>query len=352
MVVTTLLYGAVAMIALVIASLWLIEKTAAARLATTALGASGALAGVLVWVLRRPRRRRLPRHRPEHLDGSRRVRGLPGLGGCGRDRRPDHALRRLPDQAADAGRLPRRGAEVLDAHRFLVVRGGRSARHRLPDRVVARPAAPLYDSVALTVSTCHRLHRAYGCDANSPRAGLSSTVIAAFSGVLLSSPPPSWSSASRSPRVTPSRCPNPDAIYGNDLAQQITSTFDVTVCALSFAILVAMLFTGPLAGYLIRRRDARTATPAPSPEPSPSAPPTLARPPQPAAVPKIVRLREDSTTVLAAPTEEISAPTAALRILRRTPASDPTTQVPTTQVPTPPNDADEQATQSGPVTDG
>ena len=50
-IITTLLYGAEAMIALVIASSWLIEKTAAARLATTALGASGALAAALVWVL-------------------------------------------------------------------------------------------------------------------------------------------------------------------------------------------------------------------------------------------------------------------------------------------------------------
>ena len=50
-IITTLLYGAEAMIALVIASRWLIEKSAAARLATTALGASAALASTLVWVL-------------------------------------------------------------------------------------------------------------------------------------------------------------------------------------------------------------------------------------------------------------------------------------------------------------
>src|SRR6185312_3753472 len=49
-IITTLLYGAVALIALVIASRWLLEKSAAARLATTALGASAALAGTLVWV--------------------------------------------------------------------------------------------------------------------------------------------------------------------------------------------------------------------------------------------------------------------------------------------------------------
>ena len=50
-IITTLLYGAEAMIALVIASRWLIEKSAAARLATTALGASAALAVTPVWVL-------------------------------------------------------------------------------------------------------------------------------------------------------------------------------------------------------------------------------------------------------------------------------------------------------------
>ena len=103
----------------------------------------------------------------------------------------------------------------------------------------------------------------------------------------------------------------------NNLAQQITSTFDVVICALSLAVLVAMLFTGPLAGLLVRRRDARVTTPSEPPGPTP---PTIARHPKPSAIPRIVRLKEDSTTVLPAPpTEEFSAPTAALRIQRREP---------------------------------
>ena len=95
------------------------------------------------------------------------------------------------------------------------------------------------------------------------------------------------------------------------------------------------LFTGSLAGYLVRRREARTATtPAPrtptSPEPTTSAAPTIVRPAQPSAMPRIVRLKEDSTTVLAAPpTEEISAATTALRIQRREPVPGTTTRVPT-----------------------
>ena len=47
-VVTTLLYGGVAMVALIIGSGWLLQKTAAARLATTAIGVSAGIAGVLV----------------------------------------------------------------------------------------------------------------------------------------------------------------------------------------------------------------------------------------------------------------------------------------------------------------
>ena len=132
--------------------------------------------------------------------------------------------------------------------------------------------------------------------------------------------------------------PSPDAIYGNNLAQQITSTFDVVVCMLSLAVLVAMLFTGPLAGYLVRRREARIATASvppktPAPEPTTSAAPTIVRSPQPSEMPRIVRLKEDSTAVLAAP------PT--LRILRREPTSDATTRISTSPPEEPP---------SGPVT--
>jgi hypothetical protein len=178
------------------------------------------------------------------------------------------------------------------------------------------------------------------------RGELVLTVIAAFSGLLFVFTVANLAiGVALAPRYAEL---SPDAVYGNNLAQQITSTFDVVVCTLSLAVLVVMLFTGPLAGYLIRRRDARIAAPAASsPAPSASAPPTAARPPQPAEMPRIVRLREDSTTVLAPPTENLSAPTAGLRILRRDRATEPTIQLST-----PPDDAGEEAPPSRPVTDG
>jgi hypothetical protein len=147
---------------------------------------------------------------------------------------------------------------------------------------------------------------------------LTPTVIAAFSGALFVFTVANLAiGVALAPRYAE---PSPEAVYGNNLAQQITSTFDVVICALSLSVLIAMLFTGPLAGYLVRR-EARTATaPPPSPEPPTAATPTLGQPAQTSAIPKIVRLKEDSTTVIAAPpTEEFSAPTTTLRILRRAP---------------------------------
>ena len=88
---------------------------------------------------------------------------------------------------------------------------------------------------------------------------------------------------------------------------------------------------GGLPGAPPRGPDATaSAAEAASPEPPTSAAPTLGQPAQSSAIPQIVRLKEDSTTVITAPpTEEFSAPTTALRILRREPTSDTTTQFPT-----------------------
>ena len=129
------------------------------------------------------------------------------------------------------------------------------------------------------------------------------TVIAAFRGVLFVFTVANLAiGVALAPRYAASP---PDAIYGNNLAQQITSTFDVVICALSLAVLVAMLFTVHSPLTWVRHREARTAAP---PAPEPSAPPTIVRRPQRSQMPRIARLKEDSTTMLAAPaTEEFSA---------------------------------------------
>jgi hypothetical protein len=172
----------------------------------------------------------------------------------------------------------------------------------------------LFDSVAMTAFNLITGLIAWWLQRQLGRGDASPTVIAAFSGVLFVFTVANLAiGLVLAPRYAE---PPPDAIYGNNLAQQITSTFDVVICALSLAVLVAMLFTGPLAGYLVRRRDARVAPAAP-PTPEPSAPPTIVRRPQSSRPPRIARLKEDSTTVLSAPeTEQF---TTTLRIKRREP---------------------------------
>ena len=334
-IITTLLYGAEAMIALVIASRWLIEKTAAARLAATALGASGALAATLVWIL--PIGRDVDAFHGIAQNTSTAAVGYEGYlfwAAAAAIVAPTTLYAIFLIKPPTIGAYRSAAQKILTLIAFWAFA---AAALRVVDYLIAwsldLPRA-LYDTAAMTAFNvitgliARWLHR------QLVKGEVVLTVIAAFSGLLfvftVANLAIGVALASRYAEQSP------DAVYGNNLAQQITSTFDVTVCALSLAVLVAMLFTGPLAGYLVRRRETRSAKPAHSASAAPpSAPPTIARPPQPAEVPRIVRLREDSTTVLAAPpTEEISAPTAELRIQRREPASDPTTQLST-----PPGDA-------------
>jgi hypothetical protein len=56
--------------------------------------------------------------------------------------------------------------------------------------------------------------------------------------------------------------PNPAAqkpVYGNNLAQQITSTFDVALCGLALCILAAAIITGHLIGRRLRPQKRRAA---------------------------------------------------------------------------------------------
>jgi hypothetical protein len=303
------------MVALIIGSGWLLQRTAAARLATTALGVSAGIAGVLVWTF-----------------------------SVGRDVDAFHGIAENTSTAAVGyeGYLAWAAAAAIVAPTTLyavllvkpptmaVYRGAAlkcltliafwtfaAAGLRVTDYLIALTLdlpRSLYDSFALmafnVVTGCIAvwLHRQLA------KGGLSSVVIAAFSGSLfVFTAAQLVIGVALAPRYAEPTPRSPDAIYGNDLAQQITSMFDVVICVLSLAILTAVVVTGPLAGYLTRRRAPRKTSPAPAA--------VVARPQQ-TTVPKIVRLKQDSTTVLAPPTQavpttEMPVATTALRIQRR-----------------------------------
>jgi hypothetical protein len=318
-VVTTLLYGGVAMVALLIGSAWLLQKTAAARLATTALGVSAGIAGVLVWVL-----------------------------SVGRDVDAFHGIAENTSTAAVGyeGYLAWAAAAAIVAPTTLyavflvkpptmaVYRGAAlkcltliafwtfaAAGLRVTDFFIALTLdlpRSLYDSFALMAFNVVTGCIAVWLQRQLAKGGLSSVVIAAFSGSLfVFTAAQLVIGVALAPRYSDPTPRSADAIYGNDLAQQITSMFDVVICVLSLAILVAVVVTGPLAGYLTRRRAPRKAAPAPVEPPRAVVPR-----PQQTTMPKIVRLKQDSTTVLAPPTQafpttEVPVATTALRIQRR-----------------------------------
>jgi hypothetical protein len=328
-IITTLLYGAEAMIALVIASRWLLEKSAAARLATTALGASATLASTLVWVF--PAGRDVDAFHGIAQNTSTAAVGYEGYlfwAGAAAIVAPTTLYTVFLIKPPTLGAYRSAAQKCLTLIAFWAFA---AAVLRVVDYLIALsldlPRA-LFDSVAMTAFNVITGLIAWWLQRQLSKGAASPTILAAFSGVLFVFTVANLAiGVALAPRYAQ---PPPDAIYGNNLAQQITSTFDVVISALSLAVLVAMLFTGPLAGYLVRRRDARFATASEPPKPRPpesaaSAPPIIERRSQPSGMPRIARLKEDSTTALPTPTEEFSAITAAaLRIQRREPTSDET----------------------------
>jgi hypothetical protein len=323
-IVTTLLYGAVALIAVIIASRWLLERSAAARLAVTALGGSAALATTLVWVL--PVGRDIDAFHGIAQNTSTAAIGYEGYlfwAAAAAIVAPTTLYAVFQIQPPTLGAYRSAAQKCLTLIAFWAFA---AAACRVVDYLIAQSldlTRALYDTVAMTVFNlitgiiARWLHRQLG------HGDTTASVIAAFSAALTAFTVANLAiGVALAPRYAE---PSPGAVYGNNLAQQITSTFDVVVCLLSLTVLIAMLFTGPLAGLLARRRDTAAATPPPAPQPEPAT--TVVPPP----LPRIARRQQDSTTVIPSPpTEQIAAPTTALRILRREPS---------TQAITPPDDA-------------
>ncbi|MBO0679105.1 hypothetical protein JRC04_16700 [Mycolicibacterium sp. S2-37] len=312
-IVSTLLYGAVALTTVIIASRWLLERSAAARLAVTALGGASAVASTLVWIL--PVGRDVDAFHGIAQNTSTAAVGYEGYlfwAAAAAIVAPTTLYAVFQIQPPTLGAYRSAAQKCLTLIAFWAFA---AATCRVVDFVIALsldlPRA-LYDTAAMAVFNlitgliARWLHRQLG------RGDTTATVIAAFSAALTAFTVANLViGVALAPRYAE---PSPDAVYGNNLAQQITSTFDAAVCLLSLTVLIAMLFTGPLAGLLARRRGARAAVPPP-PETEPA---TVMVPPRVQPAPRIVRRPQDSTTVLPAPpTEQIAAPTTALRIQRR-----------------------------------
>lgn len=257
-IATAVVYGAVALIAVLVAARWLLRSARESRLTTVALGASTLAAGVLVWFLP-----------------------------AGRDIDAFHGIAQNTSTAGVGfeGYLAWAAGAALFAPRALFGRRNASPTEESAWRATTRNGLLLIavwsvGSVAMRITDL-----VVGVILNYPFSRYSSIVLAAFD--LATAVLAIWLRrrlATLSARMVTSLCglvatlsvarvvvglelaprfensPNSPAlhpVYGNNLAQQITSTFDVTLCGLALGILVAAIVTGHLSGRRLARRAAR-----------------------------------------------------------------------------------------------
>jgi hypothetical protein len=294
-IATAVVYGTVALVAVLVGSRWLLRNTRASRLATVALGASTLIAGVLVWV-------------------------LPG----GRDIDAFHGIAQNTSTAGVGfeGYLAWAAAAAIFAPRALLARRDASATEENAWRAAARNGLLLiiiwclgsmvmritdlvvavtlnypfsrYDTLVLAAFDLATAVLAIWLRINLANDAVSARLISSLCGLVATlSITRVVVGVALAPRFAESpNAPAPNPVYGNNLAQQITSTFDVALCALALCILAAAIVTGQLSGRR-RRRQRRRAAHTRAGGPQPGAGPTTripvgqAGPPSSAATTRI-----------------------------------------------------------------
>jgi len=297
-IATALVYGVVALVAVLVGSRWLVRSTRASRLATVALGVSTLIAGILVWIL--PAGRDI-----DAFHGIAQNTSTAGVGFEGY-----LAWAAAAAILAPAALSARRDASATEENAWrAAARNGLlliivwclgSMLMRITDLVVAvtlNYPFSRYDSIVLavfdlaTAALAIWLRINLGNDAVSPR--LISSLCGLVATLGISRVALGVALAPRFEEVPNAPAPNP--VYGNNLAQQITSTFDVVLCVLALCILAAAIVTGQLGARRARRRRRRPAHTRGGPagtHPGPGAPTTRipvgqAGPPSAAATTRI-----------------------------------------------------------------
>ncbi len=261
-IVTAVVYGVAALLAVLIGSRWLLRDTKASRLATVALGVSTLFAGILVWAL--PVGRDI-----DAFHGIAQNTSTAGVGFEGY-----LAWAAAAAIFAPAALLAHRDASATEENVWraaarnglllIVVWCLGSMVMRITDLVVAVTLDypfSRYDSMVLAAFDLATAVLATWLRINLVNDSVSARLISSLCGLVATL------GISRvvvgvalAPRFVESpNSPAQNPVYGNDLAQQITSTFDVALCLLALCILAAAIITGYLAGR--RRRSQRRRVP-------------------------------------------------------------------------------------------
>jgi hypothetical protein len=327
-IATAVVYGFVALAAVLVASSWLLRSTKASQLATIALGASTLVAGILVWSL--PVGRDI-----DAFHGIAQNTSTAGVGYEGYLAWAAAAAIFAPRtlfgyrSAAPDDESPWRAATRKGLLLIAVWCVG-SVLMRITDLVVAvmlNYPYSRYDTMTLAAFDLATAVLAIWLRVNLANDSVSARLILSLGGLLVTL------SISRvvvgvvlAPRFQ--QPPNgggwTNPVYGNDLAQQITSTFDVVLCGLALGILAAAIITLRLMGRRLRRQKRRAAHTRAPKRPGPAAP----APPSAAATTRI-----PTGPAREAPAAVLSRPTASPRIFRGDDSA--TRQIEIPQIPKP-----------------
>ncbi|WP_232079056.1 DUF7937 domain-containing protein [Mycobacterium florentinum] len=298
-IVTATVYGLVALIAVLVASRWLLRGTRASRLATIALGASTLVAGIIVWLL--PVGRDIDAFHGIAQNTSTAGVGFEGYlawAAAGAIFVPRTLFGRARTVSSEEGawRAAARTGLLL-----IIVWCLGSVAMRITDLAVAvslNYPYSRYDSVVLAAFDVATAGLAIWLRISLGNAAASARLITSLCGLVATL------SISRvivgvvlAPRFqeAPNAVQNP--VYGNDLAQQITSTFDVALSVLAACILVAAIITGHFNRLRRRRRAARRHAVAQNAEAQTTQIPTGAAPPSAEAT-AVIHTGESPTTAI------------------------------------------------------
>lgn len=260
-ILTSVVYGAVALATALVASRWILRNTPASRLATVALGGSALVAGTVVWIL--PVGREI-----DAFHGIAQNTSTAGVGYEGYLAWAAAAALFLP-LTLFGSPLVRKDRDVWReavrmALMLIVVWCVGTVLMRITALVVAvllnYPRYP-YNNLTLAAFAAATAGVAWWLRARVGGGVLASRLTTWLSGLVFAL------TASRviigvimSPRFAQGAAPNP--VYGNDFAQQMTSTLDLALAVLALWIFPAVLIAG-----IIRkpRRRPRRRQPAPRP---------------------------------------------------------------------------------------
>jgi hypothetical protein len=276
-IATAVVYGLVALVAVIIASRWIAQGSKPFRLVTVALGASTVVAGMIVWILPIGR----------EVDGFHGIAQNTSTAGVGFEGylawaaaaailAPLALLESVNKRPIDQSvwrEAARKGLLLI------VIWCVGSMLMRITDLLVAVSLNfpfSRYDSMALAAFDLITAVVAGWLRVNLVHPSLTARLLSAASGILVGlTVARIVVGIALAPRFMEPKHPIGvnSSVYGNNLAQQITSTFDVLLCGLALGVLTVVLVAG--------RRARRIAQPAQ---------PTASRPPaQAARAPRIHR---------------------------------------------------------------